>query len=179
MLTLAEAKQQLNVPSGNTEHDDEITDYVDAVTAIVEFHTGEIVASRAVREHHRVHARPRLLLHSRPILSLSHVTRVDGSQVWDTADLHVNPQLGQLTVVTGPVFDGHIEVVVEAGHDPAPPNYNLAARIIVAHLWKTQRGVSGAPFAGGNASALAEGGMGFAVPRRAEELLGAKVPAVG
>lgn len=178
MISLEEVKQQLNIDLANTEHDDELQDYIDAVTSVVERQTGEVVELRTIEEHHDVSAARTLLLRSVPVSSLTSVERVDGSQTWSVGDLYVNEQLGEVTVLSGSLFDGLLKVTFEAGYDVAPANYNLAARIIVQHLWKTQRGVAGAPFAGGMATSLGEGGTGFAVPRRAAELLGSPMPGV-
>lgn len=178
MLTLQEAKAQLNIPTADTGNDDEIQDYIDAVTSVVEYQTGEVVDLRQVTEYHQVPFRSSLMLFSSPVVSVVSVTSLDGTVSWDTSDILVSPKLGKLIVDSGSPFDGYLEVVVEAGYDPVPANYNLAARIILQHLWKTQRGVASAPFAGGAATALGEGGTGFAVPRRAQELLGGFMPSV-
>lgn len=175
MISLSEAKAQLN--ETGTEHDTEIQAYIDGVTAVVERRTGEVVEPRQITEHHVLSGVVTLMLRSVPARSLAEVETVDGSQTWDTTDLHLDQRSGRLLVVDGPALSGHVLITVEAGYQTIPPNYTLAARIILAHLWRTQRGV-GAPSAFAGAAASGEGGAGFAVPYRARELLGGPLPGV-
>jgi hypothetical protein len=51
---------------------------------------------------------------------------------------------------------------------PAP--FGEAGRIILEHLWQTQRGPSARPTLGGEET-VALPGFGFAIPNRAAELL--------
>ncbi len=175
MITLAESKAQLNIASDDTSHDTELSSYIDAVIAVVERQTGQVVDERSVVEQHEGRGRRVLLLHSIPVIEVESVQSVDGSRTWDVAELELNPATGRL-VSTGPVFDGLLEVTVQAGHEQVPPNYTVAALIILQHLWRTQRGPSTAAF--GASGSIPEGGMGFAIPRRASELLGSMTPGV-
>ena len=51
-----------------------------------------------------------------------------------------------------------------------PPSMGMAARIILAHLWQTQRGAVSPPLMGGEETVVLPG-FGFAIPNRAAELL--------
>lgn len=182
MITLTEAKVQLNIPESDTTRDVELQAYVDAASDAVERYTGQVGTVRTISaERHATRRTHRLWLHQSPVQSLMSVARVDESQTWNVADLDVDVDSGLIRVLTGPLLSGLLEVTYEAGHETVPANYSLAARIILQHLWRTQRGVGVATFTGtGETTTMesGEGGMGFAVPRRAIELLGFPTPVV-
>ncbi|MGH3504017.1 MAG: head-tail connector protein [Nocardioidaceae bacterium] len=168
MLTLEDAKAQLNIASSDDSQDDEIQGYVDAVTSVVERQTGEVVEPRAVVEDHYARHQDTIVLQSLPVIELQSVASVDGSRAWDVDSLHVT-RSGVL-ISEGAVFDGRLAVTVQAGYTTVPPNYRLAALIILQHLWRVQRGPSTSAF--GEGPSYPDGMVGFAVPRRASELLG-------
>lgn len=182
MITLTEAKLQLNIPESNTTHDGELQSYVDAVSDAVERYTGRVGEVRTITgERHATRDTYRLWLHHSPVQSLTSIARVDGSLTWNATDLDVDTDSGVIRVLSGSLLSGLLEVTYEAGHETVPANYSLAARIILQHLWRTQRGVGVATFTGtGETTTMesGEGGMGFAVPRRAIELLGFPTPVV-
>jgi hypothetical protein len=183
MLTLAEAKLQLNIAVSNVTHDVELQAYVDAAIRAVEKHTDTLGAVRTVTgERHNTCVTVRLRLHHRPVQSLTSLARVDASLTWDVADLDVDVEAGVLRVVSGPLFSGLLAATYEAGHDPVPPNHNLAARIIVQHLWQTQRGAMGGRDIRGLDDSfdnvVVATGRGYAIPNAALELLGEPIPVV-
>jgi hypothetical protein len=51
-----------------------------------------------------------------------------------------------------------------------PAAFNVAARIILQHLWETQHGPSARPSMGGEETMIMPG-WGFAIPNQAAELL--------
>jgi hypothetical protein len=59
---------------------------------------------------------------------------------------------------------------------PIQANVRLASKIIIQHLWETQRGTMGVQLGGDSDNYVA--GRGFAIPRRAIELLGPQLPGV-
>jgi hypothetical protein len=68
-----------------------------------------------------------------------------------------------------------------AGYTIIPGAFALAVRLIVQHLWETQRGPMGASrFAGGldDAALMRFRAMNIFVPPRAQELLGEPMPLV-
>jgi hypothetical protein len=64
----------------------------------------------------------------------------------------------------------------QAGYTTVPANIRLGALIIVQHLWETQRGMMGVQLGGDGETYVT--GRGFAIPRRAIELLGPQLPGV-
>jgi hypothetical protein len=104
------------------------------------------------------------------------VVAVGGSQTWDVNQLHVDGESGEVTVLSGPTFCGRILATYVAGESQVPPNVQLAGLIIIQHLWETQRGAMGVQLGGDSDNYVA--GRGFAIPRRAIELLGPQLPGV-
>lgn len=185
MLTLQEAKLQLNIPTANTTHDVELETYVQAAILVAEYHGGLLGELRTIAgERHVTCHWSQLRLFNKPVQSATSVARVDGSLTWDVANLDVDIDSGLLRVVSGPLFSGLLSVAYEAGHPAGqvPQRLNLAARIILQHLWQTQRG---AMTQQGVRSVLDETvdnwtsqGRGYAIPNAALELLGEPIPVV-
>ncbi|MGW0599958.1 head-tail connector protein [Streptomyces sp. NPDC002776] len=173
LLTLAEAKKQLNLTS-NTD-DDELQAYVDAVTEPIEEYIGP-VEPRAVLERHDAEAGRRLLvLRTMPVLSLTSVTPVlAGGASYPVDGLTLDPDTGELRRLDGGVFRGLLDVALQAGRPAVTPTINLAARMLVQHLWRTQRPSRGGGLAGGGDDySVGEPivGYGYAIPNRVLELL--------
>lgn len=171
IISLADAKAQLN--STSTINDEELRTYVEATTGVIERHLGMAVVRRTRTEEHVVHSG--LVLNWTPVVSLTSVALVDGTYTWNVADLHVSPA-GVVTAPLGVAPYGHVTVSYIAGPAVVQEEYALAARIIVQHLWQTQRPDRGA----GNRPSLNDSmgyqQAGFSIPNRAVELLGAGLP---
>jgi uncharacterized phiE125 gp8 family phage protein len=180
LVTLAEAKAQLNITT--SEHDTELGVYLAALAGAIERATGEAPEQRTATERLSFrHPVGVFALSVLPVDSLTSVARIDGTETWDVADLDVDPGSGVVVVKSGGnAVCGDVRVVYTAGHETVPGNVKLAALIILQHVWETQRGaVSG----GGGALGAEEtyeigAGSGFALPRRALELLGDRLPGV-
>lgn len=171
VLDLDDAKAQLNITG--TTHDLELESYISSVTDVVEHHIGPVII-REVSEERQ--GGPFLVLAHTPVVSLTSVTPVlSGGISYDVTTLVFNAATGVVRRGDGSAFTGGpFTVIYQAGRaaitEDVPANINLAARIIVAHLWDTQRGGFGAPRLGGDTD-MAPTPMGFLVPRRALELL--------
>lgn len=184
ILSLADAKRHLNKSVADTTDDEELREVIEATTSLVESIRGEAVARRQVVEDIGVRACIRAVgLSKYPILSLTSVVRLDASVTWDVANLHVG-DTGIVTVLSGPLFQGLLRFTYLAGYTVLPANFSLAAKIIVAHLWETQRPSLvheryGTPRPFNNmAEAVTPTGTGYAIPNRALELLGGIGPLV-
>lgn len=183
ILTLSQARLQLNYrDSSSTDDDDEIMDYLEGVDTVVERITGRVPVQREETEDFFASQRSFLVLRYIPVASLTSVETVDGSYVWDTSKLHTNERTGRVSVKDDErFFAGHVTVTYQTGYSTPPFNYNLAARIILQHLWTTQRGTSGAPRTGGMSDSIGvtgNPGFAYAIPNRALELLGHPMPGV-
>lgn len=180
IVSLADLKQHLNKSTSDTGDDEELREFIEAATAVIEEHRGEVVVRRTVVEDMDLRC-PVLVvqLGSSPVQSLTSVATVDGMTTWDVADLHVSAY-GVVSVQAGPALSGLVRFTFVAGRAQIPANYTLAAKIISAHLWETQQqqglGPQG-PFGADN-QFLSPTGRGFAIPNRAIELLGRRPPLV-
>lgn len=164
LMSLAGARSQLNLSS--TVNDSELRLFIAAATAVVEDIVGPVIP-RVVTEQHTGAS---IMLNEYPVISVTSIAPYSaalGGTSYVTAELLVS-QLGLVELASGSSFSASTRTVVYvAGRAIIPPAISLAARIIVQHLWDTQRGGSNLP--------LADDGMvvgaGWAVPRRAIELL--------
>ncbi|UNZ20623.1 hypothetical protein [Streptomyces sp. 891-h] len=175
IVTLDAAKEQLNIATSDSSQDVELQRYVDAVTTPVERHLGEVVDQRQLTDELRLSGATSFMLSGTPVISLDAVATVDGTQIWAVADMHVDSASGEVTVLSGPAVTGLVAVTYTAGYATVPEDYQLAALIIVQHLWETQRGAMGVSVGGEGEPVF---GLGFALPRRALELLGTPLPGV-
>lgn len=172
-LSLEDAKAQLKITG--TSLDAELLDYIAGVNETVEFYIGP-VDDRTVTERWDG-GRPLLAVRHRPVVALTSVTSVgDGEAAVGVDEVDVDHTLGVLRLRSGGLWPaGPLLVTYVAGRGgQAPPAANIAARMIMQHLWETQRGgdTRRPDLAGGLEPAPAvSGGFTFSVPRRAIQLL--------
>lgn len=178
IVTLAAAKKQLNIKPDYTDDDLEIQLYIDALVVPIERELGRVVEQRTfVDEFEFATGTTSFLLRSVPAVSLTSITAVDGSTTWpvDAGTMHLNGDSGQVTVLSGSPLSGLVQVAYLAGPATVAANVRLAGLIILQHLWETQRGTMGVQL--GDTETFMPG-RGFAIPRRAIELLGTQLPGV-
>jgi hypothetical protein len=189
LFSLADAKVHLNIPPDRTTDDEEVRRFVEAVTEVVErdpeWGVGPVVA-RSYTDRIHAYDVPSLVLRHRPVLSLTSVTAVlDGGTDYTPADLDVDTEAGivRRKAARGLWFTGGPwDVVYQAGRRQVPANITHGGRIILQHIWSTQRtrDIRRPPAAiAGDMTEVRGGGMTFSVPRRAVELLGADAQAGG
>jgi len=179
IVTLADAKAQLNIQASDTSEDAELQGFVDAATAVVETQLGQVVEPRTVVDQFDFDScTTAFLLRAVPVISLTSIVSLDGSQSWTVTSpvMHVDGPSGSVTVLSGPPLVGMAVVTHQAGLTAIGANVRLAELIIIQHLWETQRGAMGVQLGGDSDNWMA--GRGFAVPRRAIELLGPQLPGV-
>ena len=179
LVTLEAAKDQLNISASDTSEDVELQGYIDAATAAVETQLGQIVDPRTVIDQlDFASSVMSFVLRSTPVISLTSLVSLDGSQAWTVTSptMYVDSTAGLVTVLSGPPVKGSVLATYQAGYTAVPANFRLAALINVQHLWETQRGAMGVQLGGDTDNYVA--GRGFAIPRRAIELLGPQLPGV-
>lgn len=173
VLPLQDAKQACNVTS--TAYDNELQAYVDTITANLEAATGGPIVTRQVTERVPITANYRsLVLRQRPVVSVVSITDIASGSVMDLSDIEVDTNAGIVRRKRQWPFiywgTSGYQVAYMAGLGTiVPASINTAARIIIAHLWKTQRGPGMAPVPATDGVMLP--GMSFAIPNRAAELL--------
>lgn len=181
ILTLADAKDHLNIPAAITTHDTLIQVFLDTIDESVEQAIGGPVVTRSVTERVEATDGGRALpLRRRPVTAVTSITSVATATALAVADVEVDPNANIARRRSGLPFYAYalagppvFTVVYSAGLGLAvPAQVSAAARIILDHLWETRRGPSARPSVGGDET-VQTFGMGFAVPNRALELLGA------
>lgn len=161
--SLADFKAHLNVSSA--AHDAELQQMLDAadgrVRALIGGFDGGQVTERVVP------ARGVVVLAGRPVIGNPSVVDGDGSAV---AGWSLSREAGVMYDVPG---SSPLTVTYNAGRVQVPPEVRLAVLITAAHLWETQRGQSPSPLAlqDGSDNLEPPPGQGYALPRRARELL--------
>jgi hypothetical protein len=177
IVGLADIKQQLNMTG--TADDEELRAYLEAATGVIEDYLGRAVVRRSFTEEH-ADVNGEILLNWTPVVSLTSVATVDSETTWNIADLHVSPSGIVTTLPTSSeTLQGNVAVTYTAGSPVVKANWTLAARIIVQHLWETQRGTAGSLHPGGlDTPGAGFTRFGFALPNRALELLTGGLPGV-
>ncbi|MFD5251330.1 head-tail connector protein [Streptomyces bobili] len=173
LLTLAEAKAQLNL---KTDTDDtELQTYIDAVTEPIEEYIGPVEPREVTEQHDAESGRRILVLRTSPLLSLTSVEGVlAGGVSYPVDGLVLDPDTGEVRRRDRGVFRGLLLATLQAGRPEITPTINLAARMLVQHLWRTQHPTrSGALPGGGDDYSVSQPipGFGYAVPNRVLELL--------
>ena len=139
LLSLDDAKDALNI---TTDTDDgEIRAYIDAATDLIEAQVGAIIDRTVTRQVRASGGVLRLPIF--PVKSLTSVAAsLDGGLTYDVADLTVGPQGVVRLTNRAPIFPDLYDVTWTVGIDEAPPRMVQAARVLLTHLWATQRGAS-------------------------------------
>jgi hypothetical protein len=189
MVSLADAKGQLNMDVTDHRFDDELRDFIAAATGAAEQYKHETIVRRAVTDELDLGSygysysygygyafRQRFRLRSAPVISLTSVTSWDGTTTWDVTQMRVSPT-GLVRVMGGIPVTGLVDVLYIAGLAVIPANYKRGALVILAHLWETQRG-PGTAASGviGSEEHWRQPGEFFSVPDKAKELLGPPRP---
>lgn len=183
IISLREAKKQLRLPMDSSDHDDDLRLFIAAAGIAVEDHSGRKLVRRTItgEQHRRVCGT--LILDRSPVVAVTSVSTVDGPTTWDVDNLNVDTTTGIVTTTAGMGLYGNLTVTYITGMRVIPANYLLAARIITEHLWQTMRPFStlSVPSVGtleDSLDARSGGLVGFAIPNRALELIGAPPPLV-
>ncbi|MFJ2733687.1 head-tail connector protein [Streptomyces sp. NPDC087317] len=172
LLTLAEAKAQLDI---DTDTDDvELQAFIDALTAPIE----RLIGPVEVREFtETIEGRSSSLCLSRiPAVALVSVApAVDDGDALGLSSLVLDGATG-IVRRRGGTFAGALwQVRYTAGRTEDMPTVNLAARILLQHLWRTQYGASRGlgSIGGGDDFSVTEpiAGWGYAIPNRVLQLL--------
>ncbi|TXS30730.1 phage gp6-like head-tail connector protein [Streptomyces sp. ms191] len=170
LLTLAEAKAQLDIES--TDHDTELTGYVNALTASIERHVGPVL-NRSVAEVLEGRS-PTLCLTSVPAVALTSILPVlTSGQAVDVSSVHLDGATGIVRRLDGGTFRGGLwTVTYTAGRGEIPATIKTAALILLQHLWRTQYGAArGAGRADDFDVNEPAPGWGYAIPNRVLQLL--------
>jgi hypothetical protein len=176
LISLADAREVLGLD--DREQDRAVRDWLGATTAVIEYHTG-----KAWVPHTRVDTvdggRPAIALPVTPVRSITSMVPLldDGTPTYEPAQLRVDTH-GILRRADGSTFHrGQYNVTHLVGDNAFVPEGVVgAARIILEHLWDTQRG-GGLPSRQDDEFQF-DPRAGYALPNRAKELLGEALPGI-
>jgi hypothetical protein len=176
LFSLAAAKAKLNIPAASTDDDEELREFIEATTQCVEYFVGALVRRTVTQVVSG--GRPAVVLHTTPVLTVTSVVGLQSSQeAVDVAVLDAAGDTGVVWRTDGLAFPvGSYRWTYTVGRTAVPANVSLAAKLILQHMWRTQRaGRRGGLPGGGDDYSVTEPipGLGYAVPNRALELLGA------
>lgn len=177
LLSLQDAKAYLG--ETGTQQDDEIRAFAQVATEVVESIVGPCTPQTFTEEVGTTGGSPVLLLSKRPVISITSITSVFGSTpTWATGALLVNKSTGVVQLLSGGSFySGPFTVVYSAGRTVVPDKFTHAAKKMLWHLWRSQRGQtvdSPLPdFVGdeGEFTGAPSFGPGFGIPNEVRELL--------
>lgn len=186
LITLAEAKAHAKIAVAT--YDADLQPYVDGVATIVEGKIeGPALARAVVEEADLCDSGRAIALRQRGFVSLTGITA--NGVVVSTSDVVVSGTRRVLRRRGGLVFSPTTQpmlVTYQAGYDAASPELaalKMAAKIIVAHTWETQRGRAGGrgPSANSEMGSIntVVPGLAYAVPNRALEWLAPFMPETG
>lgn len=165
-ITLDDLKDQLKIRT--SDRDAELAVYVGGTERVMTYLVG-LATPTAVTEIVTVSWSGKLLLAKRPIVSVASITPVGAGAAISSSTVIEDAAGGVVGLTSGCLPRGRYTVVYSAGHAASLDNMKLAGRIIGQHLWRTQNGGGGAPYPGQDE--IVQLGLGYAVPRRALELL--------
>jgi hypothetical protein len=166
VASLEEFKAHLN--RTDVADDAELRTHLAAATEWVESELGGPIGVTTYTETH--YAGDTLIPRKTPLVSVTSITPYQGSAL-STAAYRADTNLGAVFLRYAAGYE--YTLVYRAGWTVLPERVKLAGLIVAAHLWETQNGFGGRR----NADDLAATGLGFAVPRRALELLKNIAPA--
>jgi hypothetical protein len=182
LVSLRDVKLTLNMSLTDTTYDEELRVYIESATSAAEDHRDEVLAKRTfTHEQHFRYAADSFVLPKRPVVSLTSIENVETGSLSGLGGYHLDGSTGKVWSTTGGYFTGLLKFTYVAGYTVVPSAYSLAVRLIIQHLWETQRGPQGASrFAGGmdDAALMRFRSMNIFVPPRAQELLGDRMPMV-
>lgn len=167
LISLDDARSNLGYDAGDVNDDEQIRDYLDVVTDLIESKIGP-VASRTVTED--VEIWRDFFFTRQPPVSLTSLTPVrTGGIVLNVADYQVL-STGKVVRKDGAWMTSgawNLYTVVYVSGQTVAPRYLQAARLLLQHLWDTQRPVGLRPNLGGVDAVSAP----FSWPNRVVELL--------
>lgn len=167
LLTLAEAKAELNITTPNS--DDVLQGYIDGAIEAVEFICG-LAETASVTEVAYVTGNA-ISLQQTPVVS---VQTISGEQAGNltVSNFNLSGNSGVLTAkqVIQPLLWDAYTVTYTTGRASAPSSMKQAALVIVDHQWNTrQRGPKGRAAVQDDTTTVP--GLGFAIPNAALQML--------
>jgi hypothetical protein len=178
VLPLQDAKDALNIPQATTTFDTEIQSYIATIRSSLEKATGGPLVNKPITERAEMLSNQTVILvRQRPLVSVTSIASASGSLIDISGGLDLDVNAGTIRRKLGLPFYGpfftwlpQVTVSYIAGWGTSvPATFNTFARIVIQHLWTSQRGPAALPMGGGDMVTVP--GFGFAIPNMAAELL--------
>lgn len=185
VLPLQDGKDALNIPQATTTYDSEIASYIATIQSSLERATGGPIVNRTVTERSEMMTNQTVIpVRQRPLVSVTSITSASGGAIDISGGLDLDVNAGLIRRKLGLPFYGpffqwlpQVTVTYVAGWGTSvPAAFGSFARIVLQHLWSSQRGPAALPM-GADATVMIPG-FGFAVPNMAAELLNGSVNGV-
>lgn len=140
LISLADAKRALNIPSSTTTFDDELREYTEAVTRVVEDFIGPVVVRSYTRRLWGYDWCVRLP-HSQ-IREITSVTVISDSTTVDVSLLSFDSLTGIVRYkdLVSRFPYGELDFTYTVGRDYVEPSWTLAAKLILQSNWRSQLG---------------------------------------
>jgi hypothetical protein len=178
VLPIQDAKDALNIPQATTTSDAEIQSYIATIESSLERATGGPLVNRVVTERSEMMQNQTVIpVRQRPLVSVTSITSASGGAIDISAGLDLDVNAGLIRRKLGLPFYGPffgwlpmVSVTYVAGWGTSvPAAFNSFARVVIQHLWTSQRGPAALPMGGGEMVQVP--GFGFLVPNMAAEML--------
>lgn len=178
VLPLQDAKDALNIPQATTTSDAEIQSYIATIRSSLEKATGGPLVNRTITERSEMMSGQTVIaVRQRPLVSVTSIASASGSLIDISGGLDLDTNAGLIRRQLGLPFYGpfytwlpKVSVTYVAGWGVSvPAAFNTFARIVLQHLWTSQRGPAALPMGGGEMVQVP--GFGFLVPNMAAEML--------
>jgi hypothetical protein len=178
VLPLQDAKDALNIPQATTTFDTEIQSYIATIESSLERATGGPLVNRVVTERSEMMSGQTVIpVRQRPLVSVTSIASASGSLIDISGGLDLDVNAGLIRRQLGLPFYGpffswlpKVTVTYVAGWGTSvPAAFNSFARVVIQHLWTSQRGPAALPMGGGEMVQVP--GFGFLVPNLAAEML--------
>lgn len=189
IVTTADIKAFLNIPTTDTSFDTQLGLFVDAASQMIVNRIGPVAGSPTYDEWYDGGS-PSIVLRHTPVQSITSITESYGSSAVYTLTAQVldSGSVGGAYGYSGDLSRGlltrrvsgiathfaaglqNVHVVYVAGYATVPADIEQAAKLLIQHMWATQRGGSKRPGQGNDDIYV---GLSFTWPRRVEEILSA------
>jgi len=178
VLPIQDAKDALNIPQATTTFDTEIASYIATIRSSLERATGGPLVNRTITERSEMMQNQTVIpVRQRFLVSVTSIASASGGAIDISGGLDLDANAGLIRRKLGLPFYGpfftwlpQVSVVYVAGWGVSvPAAFNTFARIVLQHLWTSQRGPAALPMGGGETVVIP--GFGFAIPNMAAELL--------
>lgn len=145
ILSLADAKSQLNIDPGDTSQDNDLRMWLAAITRSIERYMNTKYARRDVTQTEENYDGRALRLWEVPVISLNSLARWDGTHTWtitsdNTTDVRTDLETGIVYLVHGPHLRGVITAQFTAGMLIIPENIVVASSEFLQYVWEARRG---------------------------------------